>query len=162
VRVAKWVIMPQSTADRPGAFDQVSSGQLLFVYGTLRRGGRNDIAQFGTRARWHSRARVRGHLHDLGPYPGLVLGGTQWVTGELYWIDPAIEPALDRLEGVWPDRSGEYQRKRAWVVAEPSGEEQASCSALLYEMQARVARRWPLIASGDWMAHLSTRQGPAR
>ncbi len=99
---------------------------------------------------------MRGRLYDLGPYPGLVLGGAQWVTGELYGIDPALEPALDRLEEVWPDRTGEYRRIRALVITDHLGTEQ-TCSALLYEMDAQRARRWPVIAGGDWLAHLQTR-----
>jgi gamma-glutamylcyclotransferase (GGCT)/AIG2-like uncharacterized protein YtfP len=147
--------MPQSSVGPSGAFDE-STGPLLFVYGTLRRGGSNDIAQFGVRARWVSQARVRGRLHDLGPYPGLVMGGSEWVIGEIYRIDPAIEPALDRLEEVWPDRTGEYRRVLAWVIADYQGREQAS-AALVYEMDARIARAWPVIAGGDWIAHIQGR-----
>ena len=144
--------MPQSSVGPSGAFDE-STGPLLFVYGTLRRGGSNDIAQFGARARWVSQARVRGRLHDLGPYPGLVMGGSEWVIGEIYRIDPAIEPALDRLEEVWPDRTGEYRRSLAMVVTrDHSGAEQV-CAALVYAMNAAIALRWPLIERGDWIAH---------
>lgn len=148
--------MPQSGAGLSGTFEEPAQGQLLFVYGTLRRGGSNDMAQFGWRARWHGLARVRGRLYDLGPYPGLVLGGAQWVRGELYWMDPSIEPALDRLEEVWPDRTGEYRRLRALVIVDHEGGEQ-TCSALVYEMDAQWARRWPVIDGGDWIAYLQTR-----
>ncbi len=148
--------MPQSSVRQPGAFDE-SAGSLLFVYGTLRSGGANDIAQFGSRARWQAPAWVRGRLHDLGPYPGLVMGGPVWVKGELYRIDPAIEPALDRLEQVWPDRTGEYRRSLAMVVTrDHSGAEQV-CAALVYAMNAAIALRSPLIEGGDWIAHRQAR-----
>jgi gamma-glutamylcyclotransferase (GGCT)/AIG2-like uncharacterized protein YtfP len=152
--------MPQSSLNQPGTFDE-PSWLLLFVYGTLRRGGTNDIKQFGARARWQSSARVRGRLYDLGPYPGLILGGPDWVQGELYRIDPAIEPALDRLEQVWPDRTGEYRRSMAMVVTgDPPGVDQV-CAALVYEMDAQIALRWPLIVGGDWIAH-GLNRGSAR
>lgn len=127
-------------------------GQLFFVYGTLRIGGRNDIRRYGPGSRLAGPAKVRGRLYDLGNYPGLVLGGSDWVTGELHWVSTAIEPALDELEEVWPQRHGLYRRTRALVMAG-----QDSCSALVYEMDSRRAQAWPLIECGDWLAHLARR-----
>jgi hypothetical protein len=82
-------MMPQDSAI---ASRLHADGQLLFVYGTLRLGGSNDIRRFGPHSRLVGPARVQGRLHDLGPYPGMVLGGPAWVWGELHLIEPAIEP----------------------------------------------------------------------
>jgi len=125
---------------------------LVFVYGTLRRGGSNDIAQLGQRAQWLGRGRVRGQLFDLGAYPGLVLGGPDWVVGELYGVDSSAQAWLDELEEVWPQRSGEYRRVQALVSREGQ-----SCRALVYEMDRSIARRRPLIPGGDWIEHLASR-----
>lgn len=126
--------------------------QLLFVYGTLRIGASNDIGRYGSGSRLAGPARVRGRLYDLGDFPGLVLGGSDWVTGELHWVSPAIEPALDELEEVWPQRHGLYRRTRALVMAG-----QDSRSALVYEMDSRRAQAWPQIECGDWLIHLGRR-----
>lgn len=128
------------------------SDQLLFVYGTLRIGGSNDIRRFGPCSRFLGPAQVRGRLHDLGNYPGLVLGGAAWVRGELHAIAPAIEPALDELEEVWPQRSGLYRRTRALVVLGAH-----SHGALVYAMDSARAQVWPLIDCGDWLTHWGQR-----
>lgn len=146
--------MPQELAHALSDGAAWPSEALVFVYGTLRRGGSNDIAQLGERARWRGRARVRGQLHDLGGYPGLVLGRSDWVVGELYGVDPEAQVWLDRLEEVWPQRSGEYRRVQALVVHEGLN---LPCRALLYEMDSAVARAWPRIPGGDWIAHQASR-----
>ncbi|MGE8202738.1 MAG: gamma-glutamylcyclotransferase family protein, partial [Variovorax sp.] len=79
----------------------------VFVYGTLRRGGRNDIARYRPAPVWIGEAGIAGTLYDLGAYPGVVLGGTRRVRGEVYVIEPAVEAALDVLEEVAADGSGE-------------------------------------------------------
>ena len=146
--------MPQDRPPSKNLMDGAAPtmAQLLFVYGTLRLGGSNDIRRYGSGSRLVGPARVRGRLYDLGDYPGLVLGGPAWVMGELHWVSPAIEPALDELEEVWPQRSGLYRRTRALVFA---GNE--SRSALVYEMDSRRAQDWPLIECGDWITHVGRR-----
>lgn len=130
----------------------LSLDQLLFVYGTLRIGGSNDIRRFGACSRLLGPARVRGRLYDLGDYPGLVLGGSGWVSGELHAIGAAIEPALDELEEVWPQRSGLYRRTRALVLVGAH-----SHGALVYAMDSVRAQVWPLIDCGDWLTYLGQR-----
>jgi len=39
-------------------------------------------------------------LLDLGPFPGLILGGTTAIHGELYEVGPKLLARLDRHEGV--------------------------------------------------------------
>ncbi len=76
-----------------------AAGDLLFVYGTLRAGGSNDIARVAPAARRCADARVRGLLYDLGAYPALLLdAGAGWVAGELYEVPAHAWPALDALE----------------------------------------------------------------
>jgi gamma-glutamylcyclotransferase (GGCT)/AIG2-like uncharacterized protein YtfP len=117
----------------------------VFVYGTLRRGGRNDIARFSPPARYVADARIRGTLYDLGSYPGAVLGGRGVLVGEVYAITPALEAQLDLLEEVAPDDSGEYIKREVRVRV---GDEDIAC--IVYEIHPdRIAGR-SVIASGNW------------
>jgi gamma-glutamylcyclotransferase (GGCT)/AIG2-like uncharacterized protein YtfP len=77
--------------------------ELLFVYGTLRRGSRHPLARLlAENAEWLGFAYFRGLLFDIGPYPGAVPSGdpAHRVRGEVYRLkDPAaILPLLDRYE----------------------------------------------------------------
>ena len=78
----------------------------VFVYGTLKRGGRYhegtldtdncDLVKAG--------ATLYGHgLADLGSYPGLFIvsdSGEANVSGEIYEVPDTILYELDRIEGV--------------------------------------------------------------
>jgi gamma-glutamylcyclotransferase (GGCT)/AIG2-like uncharacterized protein YtfP len=122
-----------------------SEARHVFVYGTLRRGGRNDIARFAPAPRFVADARIHGTLYDLGSYPGAVLGGSGLLVGEIYAITPALETQLDELEEVRPDDSGEYIKREVRVRV---GEKEIAC--LVYEIHPdRVAGR-TVIASGNW------------
>lgn len=117
----------------------------MFVYGTLRRGGRNDIARFAPAPRFVADARIHGTLYDLGSYPGAVLGGSGLLVGEVYAITPALEAQLDELEEVRPDDRGEYIKREVRVRV---GEKDIAC--LVYEIHPdRIAGR-TVIASGNW------------
>ena len=72
----------------------------LFVYGTLKRGGRNQHLLVGGVFRAVTTA-PRYALVDLGSHPGLVAGDLA-VQGELWDLPPESLPALDAFEGV-PD-----------------------------------------------------------
>src|SRR5512142_3139353 len=75
----------------------------VFVYGTLRRGERNDIARYRPPPLFVGPTSIDGCLYDLGAYPGIVLGGGGRVVGEVYRITAAVEAALDVLEEVKAD-----------------------------------------------------------
>ena len=120
----------------------------VFVYGTLRRHGRNDIARYRPAPVFVAEASIAGTLYDLGAYPGIVLDGVGRVKGEIYRIEPAVEAALDLLEEVADDDSGEYIKRKVSVQA---GAQWLDC--LVYEIHpARTAGR-RVIEGGDWIAH---------
>jgi gamma-glutamylcyclotransferase (GGCT)/AIG2-like uncharacterized protein YtfP len=120
---------------------------LVFVYGTLRRGGSNDINALHPPPDWVGRAEVRGCLFDLGAYPGVILGGDRPVQGEVYAVSAALLVVLDEIEEVFPQQTGEYQRREVDVVV--AG---VARRCVVYEVAAdRVVGR-PVIASGDWFA----------
>ena len=119
----------------------------VFVYGTLRRGGSNDISRFAPAPAHVADGEIAGTLYDLGAYPGAVLGGAGRIKGEVYRITPALEAQLDVLEEVKPDGTGEYSRREVMVALRDR-----SICCLVYEIHPdRIAGR-PVIASGDWMA----------
>lgn len=118
----------------------------VFVYGTLRRGEANDINRLLPAPRYLGQARIRGVLYDLGPYPGLVLGGSDPVLGEVYAIAPELEHQLDVIEEVAPLPSGEYTRRQ--VALELDGR---SLRCLVYEIDAQRVRGRVRIRTGDWL-----------
>ncbi len=126
----------------------------VFVYGTLRAGGSNDIRRFVPAPQRVGEASICGVLYDLGAYPGLVLGGGSRVRGEVYRIGPKLEAALDRLEAVADDDSGEFVKREAELLV---GRRALRC--LVYEIHpSRIAGR-PVIASGDWFDRRFSEKG---
>jgi gamma-glutamylcyclotransferase (GGCT)/AIG2-like uncharacterized protein YtfP len=123
-----------------------ASSRHVFVYGTLRRGGSNDITRRQPAPRYVGMAQVGGTLYDLGRYPGLLLGAAGTVLGEVYEIDAVLEQALDVLEEVRPEPSSEYFKRTVPVVVD--GRELA---CLVYEINPQRARGHAVIAGGDWM-----------
>ncbi|MBE7939948.1 MULTISPECIES: gamma-glutamylcyclotransferase family protein [Ramlibacter] len=120
----------------------------VFVYGTLRRGGSNDINRLQPAPQPVGMAQVQGTLYTLGAYPGLRLGGDapQAVLGEVYAITPALEAVLDRIEGIEEGEHSEYFKRE--VLVQVQGR---SLTCLVYEINAaRVQGRAP-VAHGDWM-----------
>lgn len=143
-------MMPEAT--RPGA------ARPVFVYGTLRRGGSNDINRLRPAPRFLGVAEVRGALFDLGDYPGLLLASPGQrdrgaVHGEVYLVAPGLEAVLDRIEGITGAAGDEYLRREVDVC--PAGG--SPCTALVYEISPlHLSGRQP-IPEGDWMVHLARR-----
>lgn len=128
--------------------------ELLFVYGTLRRGGSNDIARLAPSARFSGTARIRGALFDQGAYPAMMLDPESgWVIGELYEVAPPDWRVLDTLEEVVTDKNplGEYFRVRA--VATDGNGRPVDCQ--VYVANPRVLRQERPISGGDWLAFCS-------
>lgn len=120
----------------------------VFVYGTLRRGGRNDINRLQPAPEYVGMGEVHGVLYHLDWYPGLRLGGEQAVTvvGEVYRVSPELEEVLDGIEQIVPGEDSEYFKR---VV--PVTTAQGAVECLLYEINpARVVGREP-IGHGDWI-----------
>ena len=124
-----------------------ASARHVFVYGTLRAGGSNDITRFHPPARLVGRGAIAGTLYDLGAYPGATLGGSGRLCGEVYRIGPALEAQLDLLEEVRPDDEGEYRKRELAVQV---GAQWIDC--LVYEIHPRRIAGRPVIESGDWFA----------
>ncbi|WP_298214509.1 gamma-glutamylcyclotransferase family protein [Acidovorax sp.] len=124
----------------------------VFVYGTLRRGGSNDITRLQPAPRFVGLAQVAGRLYHLGAYPGMVLGGSEWVQGEVYTIEPALEATLDAIEGIGGGSDDEYMRQE--VVVPVAGQ---PMTCLVYEINPRCVAAAPVIAQGDWFMAVDRR-----
>ncbi|MEO5939592.1 MAG: gamma-glutamylcyclotransferase family protein [Candidatus Limnocylindrales bacterium] len=134
---------------------------VLAVYGTLRRGERNDGFLAGATFLGHG--TVRGRLHEMArsrlrayAYPALVAAEVGAVVVELYALpDDASLAAADALEAFDPtDEVGsEYVRRVLPVLNGPVVE------AWVYLYNGPPADVGPEIADGDWVAHRA-RSGP--
>ena len=131
----------------------------VFVYGTLRRGDVRDITRLRPAPQFVGMASVAGVLYDLGPYPGVVLGGLIRVTGEVYAISAGLERQLDVIEEVWPQQTGEYRKQAVRVLLDqpqsPSGAVALGC--LVYEINPALVAGQAVITGGDWLDHLRLR-----
>ena len=123
-----------------------SATRHVFVYGTLRRGDVRDITRLQPAPVFIGMASVAGLLYDLGPYPGLLLGGEGRVVGEVYAIDAELERVLDEIEEVWPQQTGEYSKRD--VSVQLDGATAVGC--LVYEINPERLAGHPVITGGDW------------
>lgn len=126
---------------------------LLFVYGTLRRDGSNDIARIAPGAGFESFARVRGRLYDVnGRWPSLVLDEADgWVIGEIYAVPPHEWAALDALENtVTPHNPDGHYFKVSTQVTTANA---MSIDVTVYTANPATTRLVKLIASGDWITY---------
>ncbi|MBS0631248.1 MAG: gamma-glutamylcyclotransferase [Verrucomicrobia bacterium] len=74
---------------------------LVFVYGTLKRGGSNHGFLMGECFLGHARTVPGYTLYTLDGYPGMVPDASaEGVLGELWSVDAKCLAALDDLEGV--------------------------------------------------------------
>ena len=125
----------------------------VFVYGTLRRGGRNDINRLLPAPRYLGMGEVKGSLYHLDWYPGLALGGEEAVTvvGEVYEVTPQLETVLDEIEGLVDGDHSEYFKRDLDIDVEGS-----AVRCFLYEINPqRVAGKEP-IGHGDWIRFHAT------
>jgi gamma-glutamylcyclotransferase (GGCT)/AIG2-like uncharacterized protein YtfP len=120
----------------PGALPQ--ERQLVFVYGTLKRGEKNHHWLEG--ASWQGEAELSGVLlHDLGPFPMAVIGeGT--AIGEVYAVEERGLARLDELEG-YPRL---YDRQ---LLTLNDGRQ-----AWVYLGRPRQVGHAPLVVGGSWHA----------
>lgn len=119
-----------------------SPREMVFVYGTLRRGGSNHFRMAG--AEFVAAATVRGRLYQIDWYPGLVLDDTaDDVTGEIYLVSGILLESLDDFEG------GEY--RRVLTLAQCGGGHPSLPSAWIWEWLGPCDEKNRII-NGDWLA----------
>ena len=120
----------------------------VFVYGTLRRGGRNDINRLVPAPEYVGMGEVQGTLYHFDWYPGLTLGGEEAVTvvGEVYRITPQLEAVLDAIEQIVPGADSEYFKREVDVAVEGR-----AVACLLYEINPSRVKGRQTIGHGDWI-----------
>ena len=125
------------------------AGELVFVYGTLRRGGSNSFRMDG--AEYVSAGKAGGAMYVISWYPGLVLDMEEGhVLGDLYRVGPEQLAALDEFEGLAANEleGSEYRRVKTEVVLldNPYG----AVQAWVWEWKGEVnpSRK---VHSGDWL-----------
>jgi gamma-glutamylcyclotransferase (GGCT)/AIG2-like uncharacterized protein YtfP len=126
--------------------EAINGERHVFVYGTLRRGDDNDITRLTPPPRFTANASIQGTMYHLGAYPGVVLGGSGIVTGEVYAISAALERTLDEIEEIYPQRRDEYFKR---VVEVAVDDRLMRC--IVYEINERYLGAAPVIESGDWV-----------
>lgn len=130
----------------------------VFVYGTLKPGGRYHPEYCAPYLKKSQPAQVRGQLYDLPHlgYPAMTLGDG-WVKGYLFTLDAIALSGLDYLEGYSPpekpalhdenDFEEEYMRQQA-TVFDLAG--QVIGEAWIYFMEQPPAGAiW--LSTGEWM-----------
>jgi gamma-glutamylcyclotransferase (GGCT)/AIG2-like uncharacterized protein YtfP len=111
---------------------------LLFVYGTLKRGGCRHGPLAGQTCRGEALTQPLYALYNLGDYPGLAKSEPgQEVQGEVYEVDESLIPWLDTVEGA-PD----------WFKRQPI-EVRGYSGVWAYFYQGDVSAHSP-IPSGRW------------
>ena len=121
---------------------------LVFVYGTLRRGGARAMSIRFPNSKFIADAKVNGSLYDLGAYPGLLLNeSNSLVVGEVYEVDDEVLNELDDIEA-----SSYYSRKQVEISL---GTHRKEC--WIYEPNPESYSLHTLIPSGDWIEYAKTK-----
>jgi gamma-glutamylcyclotransferase (GGCT)/AIG2-like uncharacterized protein YtfP len=132
--------------------DATTNCNLLFAYGTLRRGFNlhHHLVRLG--AKYFGMGKLAGELFALGFYPGARPSTRKgkWIRGEVYQLGRPEQDlrALDEVEGFTPQvpERGEFVRKMTGVVVEGRG---TRC-AWVYWLNRSVPQG-QRVASGDYL-----------
>jgi gamma-glutamylcyclotransferase (GGCT)/AIG2-like uncharacterized protein YtfP len=131
---------------------------LIFVYGTLRKGGVREMPALFPGVPDIGFGVVHGRLYDFGAYPGLLLDAAAGpVLGEIYDVDDAMLARLDEIEEYVDGKpeSSYYFRVRCAVAMRDDAVKIRDC--WVYEFNPEFFRERIEIASGDWIAHAATK-----
>jgi len=124
---------------------------LVFVYGSLRRGGAGAMAIRFPSASFVGAASVSGRLFDLGAYPGLQVDeSSARVLGEVYEVDDETLKKLDEFEA-----ASDYLRR---PVAIYLGSKRSI--GWTYEPNPEFYSLRKLISSGDWIEYGKLKTDP--
>ena len=124
--------------------------ELLFVYGTLRRGSDHaNAARLAAESEWLGTATLVGTLFRVRWHPALVLQGDDVVTGDLLRLtDPAASlPWLDAFESCGPDDPPPHDYRREVASVMTAG---GPVEAMVYVWNLPLDGM-ERIESGDWL-----------
>lgn len=129
-------------------------GMNLFVYGTLRSGHDNPMAQYlRQHAHLIGHGYVPGRLFDLGWYPGATYEPdcNSCVWGDVYKItDESVLSRLDEYEGIESLPDDEYARREVSVQMNLTPEEVSEVHCQMYVF-IKADGQQTLIESGNFL-----------
>ena len=142
----------------------------IFVYGTLRAGEINDLAQAAARrglpaAQWLGRATVPGMLVDFGQWPGLIpVADGRRVRGDVYRVDPALIALMDDIEEYVPGQPCCFVRReitaRLETPLEGTREDARELRCQYYPIDPAHRASAVDISEDDWIAYRQARPAP--
>lgn len=124
---------------------------LLFVYGTLRRGSDHaNAARLAAESEWLGTGTLTGTLYRVSWHPALVLEGDDTVTGDLLRLtDPAASlPWLDAFESCGPDDPPPHDYRRE-IVEVMTADGPGETMVYVWNLALDGLERMP---GGDWLA----------
>lgn len=140
----------------------------VFVYGTLRAGEINDLAQAVAKrglpaARLVGAASVPGMLVDFGNWPGLIpVADGRRVRGEVYLVEPALIALMDEIEEYVPGQPCCFVRREIAARLESAAHGNAEIRCQYYPIDPALRGAAVDIPGEDWIAHRHGRTGGGR
>lgn len=112
----------------------------VFVYGTLKKGYRNNVWLTYNGAKYIKQDSIKGTMYSLGSFPVVDIKGNGKVVGEVYEIDKECERSLDLLEN-YPSL---YDKTVTTTVD--------GVTALVYHMSYKTIMKYDNkeIKTGEW------------
>lgn len=135
----------------------------VFVYGTLRAGEINDLAQAARRRglpppRHVGAATVPGALVDFGDWPGLIPARDgRRVLGDIYEVTPALLGLMDEIEEYEPGRPGCFVRQAVLASPLPPADA-APLACQYYPIDPAWRGTAPEVDGDDWIAYRQARR----
>ncbi|MBD9419466.1 gamma-glutamylcyclotransferase [Achromobacter sp. ACM04] len=130
----------------------------VFVYGTLRAGEINDLAQAAARrglpaARHVGPASVPGRLVDFGDWPGLIpVDDGRRVRGDIFQVEPALVALMDEIEEYESGKPCCFVRREVVARLEPPAQApELRCQ--YYPIDPALRGAAVDIAADDWVAY---------
>lgn len=134
----------------------------VFVYGTLRAGEINDLAQAaaarGLPAPQHvGPASAPGMLVDFGDWPGLIpVDDGRRVRGDVYRVEPALLALMDEIEEYVPGKPCVFARREVQARLETPDQTAALCCQY-YPADPTFCAAAAAIDGEDWIAYRHAR-----
>lgn len=125
---------------------------LVFVYGTLKRGGYNHHLLGASRQVSPEATLGYARMHDIDAFPAVERvaspGETDYVEGEVYEVTDEVRARLDRLEGHPRMYRREMLQVQLWVAGEDAPHD-VDCWVYIGS-PALIARSRGTIEPGCW------------
>jgi gamma-glutamylcyclotransferase (GGCT)/AIG2-like uncharacterized protein YtfP len=114
--------------------------ELLFVYGSLKRGQRHHDVLEGALFAGPARTLPECRLLDLGDYPALA-SGDRSIEGEVFEVSRGLLRRLDLFEGA------EYERRALRLADGRSAQSYFAVESVAARSKVLDSHAWPLTAA---------------